>query len=49
MTFLLIAILNLALGGSLFGWFYESASADCHESNEQLMSELREGPPKPCL
>lgn len=49
LTFLLIAVLNLAVGGSLFGWFYADARAICYEQNAQLVTEGKHGPPKACL
>lgn len=49
LTFALIVFLNIALGGSLFGWFYEAASAICHAKNERLVTEGKQGPLQRCL
>lgn len=48
-TYVLIAVLNLAVGGELFGWLWSNANGNCHKQNEQLLMENRQGPLRHCL
>lgn len=51
-TYALIALLNLAVGGSLFGWIYEGHQANCWKDAAQFAQrqiEVHEqGPLREC-
>lgn len=47
-TWLLIALLNLALGGALFGWISNAHDATCHQSNSELLQRHEQGPLREC-
>jgi hypothetical protein len=36
LTYVLIALLNLAVGGTLFGWIYEGTKAGCWERSARF-------------
>lgn len=40
LTWILIAILNVAVDGTLFGWVYSAHKAGCLERSNQFMQQV---------
>ena len=47
-TYILISVLIFVIWGGLHKGFMNAAESNCHEHNEQLLSEQREGPLRQC-
>jgi hypothetical protein len=48
LTWLLIAVLSVVGSGGFLGWGVEHIDKNCHEKNEMLLAEGKQGPLRDC-